>query len=311
MDAGFTELQLATLVDAAPAGGGWLHEQKFDGYRILAVREARHTALYTRRGKDWTASFPTIAEAVDALPGGRLILDGEVAVVDDRGLTSFQALQQAIGTRSPRLVYFVFDLLGYGRGDLRERPLRERKQRLAELLAGAETGGIVRYSDHVEGGGAAVFAAACERGLEGIVSKRADAPYAPGRGTTWVKTKCRRRQELVVGGYTDPTGRRTGVGALLVGTYDGARLVYGGKVGAGFTHRDLNELAAALAPLVRPTSPFEPVPTRSEIGSTPHWVEPRIVVEAAFVEWTEGGRLRHPSFQGIRRDKPPAEVVRE
>jgi bifunctional non-homologous end joining protein LigD len=297
--------QLDTLVEAAPEGDGWLH----DGYRILAVRERGAVRLYTRRGNDWTASFPTIAEAIAKLPGGRLVIDGEAAVIGADGITSFQALQHALGTRADNLVFFAFDLLAQDRADLAKRPLLERKAALAKLLR--KPPHAIRYSDHVVGRGAEMFAAACERGLEGIISKRADAPYTPGRGASWVKTKCKKRQELVVGGFTDPSGSRTGLGALLVGHFERGELRYAGKVGTGFSAQTLRELHAALAAIERKTSPFEPTPPRAATGPGAHWVAPTIVIEVEFAEWTADGRLRHPSFQGIRKDKRATDVIRE
>lgn len=303
------ELQLARLVDHPPEGDAWFHEQKFDGYRILADRDGERVRLLSRRFKDWTAEFPTVAAAVAALPVRRVVLDGEVAVLLPDGRTSFQGLQNAFGTPNPNLVYFVFDLLVEGDEVLTARPLQERKARLARLVARAP--GVIRYSDHVVGQGRAFFELACRRGLEGIVSKRRDKPYVPGRGATWQKTKCLLRQELVIGGFTDPEGLREGIGALLVGYYDGDRLVYAGKVGTGYTHAMLVQLRRLLAPDERRTSPFSPEPARAWTGPNRHWVAPVHVCEVAFGEWTADGRLRHPSFQGLRRDKDPREVVRE
>jgi bifunctional non-homologous end joining protein LigD len=304
------ELQLATLVDAPPEGEGWLHEQKFDGYRILAELDRGTVRLHSRRSKDWTAEFPAVARAVAKLPARRAVLDGEVAVVLPDGRTSFQALQNARG--SSDLVYFVFDLLALDGEDLMAQPLEQRKARLAALVTPARgKPGVVRYSDHVIGSGREFFALACRRGLEGIVSKRRDEPYRPGRGATWVKTKCLLRQELVIGGFTDPEGSRVGLGALLVGYYDQRRLVYAGKVGTGFSHATLVELRRRLAPLERAASAFSPEPPRTWTGGSRHWVAPELVAEIAFGEWTNDGRLRHPSFQGLRRDKPARDVVRE
>ncbi len=303
------ELQLATLVDAVPEGDEWLHEQKFDGYRILAHRDGARVALLSRRWKDWTAAFPTVAEAVAALPVRRAILDGEVAVVLPDGRTSFQALQNAFGRPGANVIYFVFDLLALDGEDLRARPLEARKARLAALVGGAP--GVIRYSDHVVGGGARVFELACRSGFEGIVSKRRDQPYLPGRGNAWLKTKCIQRQEFVIGGFTEPEGSRTGIGALLVGYHEAGRLVYCGKVGTGYTHRMLVDLRARLDPIVRAASPFDPEPPRAWTGPRRRWVEPALVAEVAFGEWTADGRLRHPSFQGLRLDKRPRDVVRE
>jgi len=209
-------------------------------------------------------------------------------------------------------VYFVFDLLRLDGKDLRALPLEERKARLADLVAprrGAP--GVVRYSDHVVGNGGAFFRLACQNGLEGIISKRRDKPYVPGRGGTWQKTKCLQRQELVIGGFTDPEGSRQGIGALLVGYYAGDALVYAGKVGTGYSHKMLGELRELLDPIEQQASPFDPAPARAWTGPRRHWVAPHHVAEVAFAEWTADGRLRHPSFQGLRRDKRARDVVRE
>jgi bifunctional non-homologous end joining protein LigD len=304
------ELQLATLVERPPEGPEWFHEQKFDGYRILADRDGGGVRLLSRRFKDWTAEFPAVADAVAKLPVERAVLDGEVAAVLASGLTSFQALQNARNTAD--IAYFVFDLLALDGEDLTALPLEQRKARLEKLVTpkrGAP--GVIRYSDHVVGSGAEFFALACKRGLEGIVSKRRDQPYRPGRGPHWLKTKCLLRQELVIGGFTDPDGSRVGFGALLVGHYDHGRLVYAGKVGTGYSHATLLELREQLAALERAASPFSPEPPRAWTGASRHWVAPELVAEVSFTEWTDDGRLRHPSFQGLRHDKSPRHVVRE
>jgi bifunctional non-homologous end joining protein LigD len=307
------ELQLAQLVDAPPEGPDWLHEQKFDGYRILADLDRGTVRLLSRRFKDWTAAFPTVVQAIAALPVRRAIFDGEVAVLLPDGRTSFQGLQNAFGTPSPNLVYFVFDLLAVDDELLLARPLDERKARLAKLIATKKRAkpGVLRYSDHVIGSGKEFFELACRTGLEGIISKRRAQAYTPGRGSGWQKTKCLLRQELVIGGFTDPEGQRTGIGALLVGYYDGDRLVYGGKVGTGYTAKMLVDLRRRLEPDEQSASPFQPEPPRAWTGPNRHWVKPVHVAEVAFSEWTADGRLRHPSFQGLRLDKPAREVVRE
>ncbi len=305
----FTPVQLATLVESAPEGDTWVHEQKFDGYRIEAVRDATGVTLYTRKGNDWTHVFPTIAEALAKLKAKQFVLDGEIAIVEADGSTNFQALQQALSTRDPKLAMFAFDLLELEGKDLKSKSLLERKAKLEKLLASAPA--IVRYSSHVVGRGDELCAAACKRGLEGIVSKRADAAYASGRTKVWVKTKCRHRQELVVGGFTDPRGQRSGLGALLVGYYERDAFRYAGKVGTGFSAAVLAQLYEELSPLARETSPFSPVPTKAVTGPSPHWVKPALVVEIEFGEWTQDGRLRHPAFQGVRRDKSARDVVRE
>ena len=302
-------LQLATLVDEAPEGDDWPHEQKFDGYRILADKQEGRVKLLSRRFKDWTPQFPTVVSAVAALPAARVLIDGEVAVVLPDGRTSFQGLQNAFSGDSSNLAYFAFDLLAVDDEDLRAVPLEQRKARLRKLVG--HDRGLLRYSDHVIGNGGAFFKLACEKGLEGIVSKRRDKPYTPGRGGSWVKTKCIQRQEFVIGGYTDPEGARTHLGALLVGTYDRGRLVYAGKVGTGFSMKTLVELERMLEPLETSKSAFSPEPPRAWTGPKRHWVAPELVAEVAFGEWTNDGRLRHPSFQGLRRDKRAIDVVRE
>jgi bifunctional non-homologous end joining protein LigD len=303
-------LQLAQLVDEAPEGDDWLHEQKFDGYRILASLDHGAVELHSRRFNDWTEQFPSVAEAVSHLRAKRAVLDGEVAVVMPDGRTSFQALQNAFGRRDANIVYFVFDLLELDGEDVAKLPLERRKEMLVKLL-GKKPDGVIRYSDHVIGHGGEFFRLACKQGLEGIISKRRDKPYIPGRGSSWQKTKCLLRQEFVIGGYTDPEGARTHVGALLVGYHEEGMLKYAGKVGTGFSMKTLVELKKALTPLEMAKCPFGPEPSRSWTGPNRHWVAPRLVCEIAFSEWTNDGRLRHPSFQGIREDKPAKDIIRE
>lgn len=302
-------LQLAQLVDEPPSGDDWLHEQKFDGYRIVAGKTDDEVHLLSRRFNDWTHQFPTVADAVRALHCETAMLDGEVCVVMPDGRTSFQALQNAFGKRDRNVVYFVFDLLSLDGEDLTSLPLEQRKQRLAKLVGKKK--GVIHYSDHVIGNGAAFFELACKKKLEGIVSKRRDKPYVPGRSSAWVKTKCWLRQELVIGGFTEPEGSRSGLGALLVGYYEDGALRYAGKVGTGFSMKMLDQLIRALAPLEIAKSPFDPEPKRAWTGAGRHWVTPRLVAEVTFGEWTDDGRLRHPVFQGLRADKPAKDVVRE
>ncbi len=303
------ELQLAQLVDEAPEGDDWFHEQKFDGYRIVAELENNEARLLSRRFKDWSAEFPSVVDAVKALRVEQVVLDGEVAVVEPDGRTSFQALQNAFGRRDANLVYFVFDLLELDGNDLTKLPLEERKHRLAVLVR--DVPGVIHYSDHVIGHGQKFFELACKQGLEGIISKRRNRPYIGGRGKGWLKTKCLLRQELVIGGFTNPEGSRVGIGALLVGYHERGKLQYAGKVGTGFTHQMLKDLERTLAPLETTTCPFDAEPSRAWTGPGRHWASPRLVCEVAFSEWTNDGRLRHPSFKGLRADKPPIDVVRE
>lgn len=308
LPAGF-EPQLATLVKRAPESDEWLHEIKYDGYRIAARLERGSVTLLSRRGNDWAGHFPTVRDAVAALPVRALLVDGEVAAVLPDGRTSFQGLQN-VG-RGAELAYFVFDLLHVDGEDVARLPLEERKRRLERLLASAEGRRVLRYSAHVVGGGARFFAAACERGLEGIVSKRRDRPYEPGRHGGWVKTKCWLRQEVVIGGFTEPAGSRLGLGAVLVGVHDDAgALRFAGKVGTGFSHRGAVELRARLDRLERRDTPFADPPREARRWRT-HWVRPTLVGEVAFTEWTNDGRMRHPSFQGLREDKAPRDVIRE
>jgi bifunctional non-homologous end joining protein LigD len=307
----FIEPQLATLVDRAPTGDDWLHELKYDGYRILARLQSGRATLTSRRGNDWTSKFPTVRAAVEALPVKQAYLDGEVAVPSADGKTSFQALQNAFGQTTAGVVYYVFDLLFLDDRDLTGDPLEARKEELASLLARSKAGSL-RYSDHVLGRGAEFFEQARARGLEGIVSKRRGDPYHRGRSAGWLKIKAISRQELVIGGYTDPEGSRTGIGALLLGYYDNdGKFVFAGKVGTGFTQKLLGELHRRLTPLVQKECPFAVAPPAGWLGRTAHWTRPELVGEVAFTEWTDDGRLRHPSFQGLREDKKARQVVRE
>ena len=310
----FIEPQLATLVAEAPTGEGWLHEMKLDGYRALCRLQGGEARLLTRRGNDWTDRFGSIASAAAFLPAGTALLDGEVAWLAEDGRTEFQALQQALGEgREERLVYFAFDLLHLDGHDLTRAPLRVRKEALAALLAAAPAeSGALRMSDHVEGRGADFFGEACRLGLEGIVSKRADAPYRPGRGSDWLKVKCLQEQELVIVGYSEPSGSRSDLGALLLGVRErpGDELRYAGKVGTGFDAKTLRDLGRRLAPLERPTPPVTD-PPRGYKARGVHWVEPELVAQVAFTGWTDEGVLRHPSYKGLREDKGAGEVVRE
>ena len=306
---GFVEPELATLVDDPPAGEDWVHEMKLDGYRILACIENGSARLYSRNGKEWTAKFPSIAQAAVRLPVRTAWLDGEVVALQPDGRSSFQALQNALsGAGADELHYYVFDLPYLDGYDLRKAKLIDRKRAL-QTLAGAGTG-PVRYSAHVEGAGREYFEQACRLHLEGIVSKRAAATYQRGRGRSWVKVKCGKRQEMVIGGYTDPEGARTGFGALLLGVYDDGKLRYSGKVGTGFDEATLKSLKAKLDPLLRKTPAFVNPPGGAQARRA-HWVEPQLVAEVRFTEWTHDGTLRHPSFQGLREDKKATEVVRE
>lgn len=304
--------QLATLSDVVPVGDEWLHEMKFDGYRILAEKNARGVKLVTRNGNDWTDKFPRLAAAFAELPFTG-VLDGELCAIDDRGVTHFQMLQNALRDgREGELVYYVFDLPFCDGYDLRGAKLGDRKELLAGLLSNAGSAqGPIRLSEHIVGRGAEVLASACKNGLEGIVSKRADGIYESTRSGAWLKIKCHGRQEFVVGGFTPPGGARHGFGSLLLGYYDAkGTLHYCGKVGTGFDDKTLVELKRRMDKLAADEMPFEEVPRAIE-RDRPTWLRPKLVAEVEFTEWTSDGHLRHPSFQGLREDKRARDVVRE
>ena len=303
--------QLATLVSAPPSGDNWLHEIKFDGYRIGCRILNGRASLISRNGQDWTDRLSDVGEAALRLGVRDTLLDGEVTVVLPDGRTSFQHLQQVIAHRGDRasLVYFVFDLLRLDGEPLDHLPLDARKAQLQSLLQRQPVGRI-RYTDHIVGQGAAFFDLARQRGLEGIVSKRRDLPYHGGRHGGWVKTKCTLRQEFVIGGFTDPTGTREGIGALVIGHYEGTRLVCAGRVGTGFTTDVARDLRRRLDGIAQPLSPFDPPPVGAPARRA-HWVTPTLVCAVEFTEWTGDGRVRHPSFRGLRSGTSPSEVRRE
>jgi bifunctional non-homologous end joining protein LigD len=304
------EPELATLVDEAPDGDQWLHEIKFDGYRALARLDTGRVRLLTRRGNDWTEKFQSVADALKELEVNQALIDGEIVILKENGASSFEALQQALSTGDDsQMLYYVFDILHLNRCDLTQIPLETRKEVLRELVPPGEEGRI-RFSDHVGGRGSDFLKQACRLGLEGVVSKRRDRPYRSGRVGQWLKAKCLNRQELVIGGFTKGKGARESLGALHVGYYEkpgSDRLLYAGKVGTGFTDKTLAEMQERLKKLVRKTSPFVDAP-RDRSAS---WVEPELVAEIDFTEWTRDGVLRHPSFKGLRLDRDAREVVRE
>ncbi len=304
----FCPPQLCTLVEQPPLGDEWLHEIKYDGYRLLARVKDGRARLFTRRAADWTERFAGLAPALAELPLESAWLDGEAVVFEPDGSTSFEGLQQALSGGPGSIEYLAFDLLYLDGRDLREEPLIERKALLDEILS--EAAPPLRYVEHLQGSGADFRTAACDYRLEGVVSKRADSRYVGRRSTTWRKCKCGRRQEVVVGGYTAPGGARIGFGALLIGVHQGDALRYAGRVGSGFDDRTLGDLTRRLEKLRRADPPFADPPRGAEArGAT--WVEPELVAEVAFSEWTRDGRLRQPVFKGLRSDKPAGEVRRE
>src|SRR5258706_9467214 len=313
----FVPPQLATLVDAVPQGEDWLHEIKFDGYRVLCRIHNRRAVFLTREGHDWTKRFDFLTAAALPLPLRDVLLDGEVVALRADGATDFQLLQNSLNEHTDAdLVYFVFDLLHLDGRNLQMEPLLTRKELLEGLLrkdSRDKHRDLLRYSDHSIGAGAGtgLFQQACERSLEGIISKRADQPYRSGRSRDWLKIKCIHSQEFVIIGFTDPAGSRTGFCSLLLGVYDDRKtLRYAGRFGTGFTDRTLSELSPRLKKLSSKQSPLsEPLDRKYSRGV--HWIKPELVGEVAFTAWTDDGLLRHPSFQGLREDKPPRRIRRE
>jgi bifunctional non-homologous end joining protein LigD len=304
------EPELATLVDAAPEGDAWLHELKFDGYRVLARLDHGKVTLLTRRGNDWTARMPSLARVLERWKVDAAVVDGELVVLDPDGKSDFQRLQNSLSAgHDDELVYYAFDLLHLDGQDLRPSSLVDRKRALEELVRANTRKGSdrVRLSEHVVGQGTEFFRKACDLGVEGIVSKRASSPYRSGRGRDWLKVKCLLRQEFVVVGYSAPGGSRSHLGALLLGMRRDGELAYSGRVGTGFTEQSLAELARKLAPLVVKEPTVANAPRGAEVRGV-RWVKPELVAEVAFTGFTSDGLLRHPTFQGLREDKPAAEV---
>lgn len=301
---------LATLVDSAPTGDDWIHEVKFDGYRMVGRIDHGDVHIFSRNGKEWTAALPSVVASLQHLDVDQAWLDGEIAVADGEGLTSFQQLQNSLSNPGAKNIsYFVFDLLYQDGYDLRGVALTERKRLLRALVGTSDP--VVRYSADVQGSGDEFFKQACALKLEGAVSKRADSVYREGvRTRDWLKVKCGLRQEMVIGGFTDPQGSRTGFGALLLGIYQSGKLRYAGKVGTGFDDKTLTKLRPILGKLEQREAPFINPPRGYEAKGA-HWIKPQLVAEIAFTEWSNDGALRHPSFQGLREDKKATDVVRE
>jgi bifunctional non-homologous end joining protein LigD len=305
---------LATLTEELPATGRWVYEPKLDGVRALIFVSGGNVRIYSRNRKPLNDAYPELVEALGKAVRGDAILDGEIAAFDaERGITSFERLQQRMQLRDPvrarrsqvEVDLYLFDCLYYEGIDLTGLPLLERKSVLQDVVWYEDP---VRFTPHHTTDPEAMLREACEQGAEGIIAKRADSRYVSARSTDWLKIKCLRRQELVIGGYTAPQGSRERLGALLVGHYDDESLHYAGKVGTGYDRRTLELLHRRLVPLHRQTSPFSggPVPTRDV-----QWVSPRLVAEIGFSEWTAAGLLRHPRFLGLRDDKSAREVRRE
>ena len=303
--------ELATLTEDRFSDQNWVYERKLDGVRLIAGRDGGDPARWSRSHAPVRNAYPEIADALAEQSADRFVLDGEVVAFEgDR--TSFARLQHRIHVTDPRaaratgvrVYYYVFDMPAFGGVDLRRLPLRTRKRLLGRCFDFEDP---LRFSAHRNGDGVEFFRQACERGWEGLIAKRADSPYRSGRSRDWLKFKCVVDQEFVIGGFTEPSGSRIGFGALLVGYYEGKSLRYAGKVGTGYDQATLRELRSRLDGLVRKSSPFvDEVRERSV-----HWVEPELVAQVSFSEWTDDGKLRHPRFSGLRNDKPAASVVRE
>ena len=300
----FRPPQLAVLSTTPPSGPEWLHEIKFDGYRVLAAMAGGSAKLYTRSGLDWTEKFRGVAEAVAQLPARAALIDGEVVVPDENGRTDFGRLQRALDGGGETLRYYAFDLLELDGEDLAGLPLIERKRRLAALLNDAPD--VILYSDHIIGDGREILEQTCRMGLEGIVSKRADKSYISRRTPGWIKSKCSGRDEFVIGGWRPSTKKERPFSSLLLGEFEDGKLRYRGRVGTGFDEARLAEIARKLRPLARKTSPF--ADASREAARDAKWVQPRLVAEIAYAERTADGYLRHPSFIGLREDKPASQV---
>ena len=287
--------------------GDWVYERKLDGLRCLATRNGPDVQLWSRNRLSFTARFPQIVEALASLPADEVALDGEVVAFDEQRRTSFALLQQS-GRQAPP-VFVVFDILNLLGTDTRDLPLTERSRLVERVLEAAHAvpGGPLSSVERLSGDPAALLEDACRQGWEGLVAKRPSSRYRGGRSTDWRKLKCSASQELVVGGWTDPAGSRSAFGALLVGYYEHGRLVFAGKVGTGFSEAELRKLHALLLERAIPESPFDgPVRIKGA-----HWARPELVAAVSFTEWTRDGKLRHPRYEGLRADKPAAEVRRE
>ncbi len=317
----FIEPMKATLAAEPPRHGDWLYELKFDGYRALALKGGEEVQLLSRNKKNFTDRFPEIAEAVATLPGGSFALDGEIVALDEEGRPSFQLLQALeMGEERPPLAFYLFDLLHENGDNLTSLPLHERRIRLEKLLANADE--PLRYSAEIRGNPRKLLEQVRQRGLEGIIGKERDSVYEVGhRSRAWIKLKCVQEQELVIGGYTPPEGTRQHFGALLLGYHQGGEFRFAGKVGTGFTGATLKLVYQKMRALSRKTCPFDNLPEREQgrwhQNITPRemklcrWIEPELVCQVRFSEWTRDGKLRQGVFLGLREDKPASEVVRE
>lgn len=300
--------QLATLVDKPPDDEQWIHEIKFDGYRILAFKKGNKVTLLSRNQYDWTDKFPNIVRAINQLPIENGLFDGEVVILDDQSRSNFQLLQNAIKAYSDApFIYYIFDLLYYEQYDIRNLPLIKRKTLLESLLKKKNT--PLRYSDHIIGQGEEFLKRSCDFALEGIISKRLNSQYLSKRTKSWLKVKCIKRQEFIIGGFSEPKNSRSSFGSLFLGVYDKhGHFIFCGNVGTGFSTSSLKEVYAKLKKLITDKNPFTSNPPGFKTAT---WIKPLLVAEVEFTEWTNDGRLRHPSFKGLRLDKNPKEIFKE
>ncbi len=294
--------QLATLSNKIFSDKEWIFEEKFDGIRCIAVKSNGKVTLFSRNRKPLNKDFPRIVKTLEEKKSKDFVADGELVAFEGK-VTSFAKLQNRARTRTP-LYFYVFDLLFWDDKSLTNLPLLERKKQLKALFS---FGGPVRYTSHIKKEGEAQYKKACKKGLEGLIGKNINAKYQSKRTRDWLKFKCSQRQELVIGGYTEPKGSRVGFGALLVGYYDKGVLHYAGKIGTGYDTRLLISLTKQLEKLERATCPFHTQPRETKV----HFVSPHLVCEVAFTEWTKSGKLRHPRFLGLRKDKLAKNVKRE
>lgn len=315
----FIEPQLAQLVESPPPGRNWIYEVKYDGYRMGARLKGTDVRFYSRNRNDWSTKLRDLVKRMGALKLGTGWLDGEIVVFDELGRTNFQQLQNAMDRSvSSQVRFVVFDVPYWDGRDLRALPLSERMAMLDKILAKVPDNSTVVRSEVLDLGNdvATVWDQACELGLEGLIGKRADAPYKSGRSAGWIKLKCRPRQEFVIGGWTSPGGTRAGFGALLVGVREGRKLVYAGRVGTGYSSSTISMLMPKLRALASDTCPFTTVPSGRDRWSrgerpTAFWVRPELVAEVAYATWTTDRLLRQASFIALREDKPARQVKRE